>query len=173
MKEYDFGLIFKLPTAEENSENFLDPLYEVGCDDALVGLGKPGYLSFDFIREANSAHDAVSSAISSIKSVAEDSELIHVSPDLVGIRELKSIFQCTRQNIQKYINKSTFPNPEYKGSQAIWHLATVLKWFAANNHEFNQELLEIAELAMSMNLFIKNKTTSPQTLSSARELIHN
>jgi hypothetical protein len=74
------------------------------------------------MRSSSSAYDAIKGAIASVKSVLTEAELIHISPDLVGIKELASIFKCSRQNIQKFVNKPTFPNPVYKGSQAIWHL---------------------------------------------------
>ena len=97
--------------------------------------------------------------------------MIHISPDLVGIKELACIFKCSRQNIQKFVSKPTFPNPVYKGSQAIWHLAAVLDWFVANGHDVNQELLEIAELSMSINLRIGNQTAKPQALNQAKSLV--
>jgi predicted DNA-binding transcriptional regulator AlpA len=171
MKEYNFALTFKLNQSELNSEIYLDSLYEAGCDDALPGIGKPGYLALDFMRESSSAYDAIKSAISSVKSVLAEAELIHVSPDLVGIKELASIFDCSRQNIQKFVSKPTFPNPVYKGSQAIWHLAAVLAWFVASGYEVERELLEVAELAMSINLRIESQAANPQTLDRAKSLI--
>ncbi|MDJ0904003.1 MAG: DNA-binding protein [Xenococcus sp. MO_188.B8] len=171
MKEYDFALMFRLNQSDANPEIYLDPLYQAGCDDALPGIGKPGYLSLDFIRESSSAFEAISSAIDNVKSVLSEAELIHISPDLVGIKELACIFKCSRQNIQKFVSKPTFPNPVYKGSQAIWHLAAVLDWFVANGHDVNQELLEIAELSMSINLRIGNQTAKPQALNQAKSLV--
>ena len=171
MKEYDFALIFRLKQSDQNPEIYLDSLYEAGCDDALVGIGKPGYLSLDFIRESNSAFDAISSAIANVKSVLTEADLIHVSPDLVGIKELASIFECSRQNIQKFVSKPSFPNPVYKGSQAIWHLAAVLDWFVTNNYDVNRELLEISELTMSINSRIESQTAKPQVLDQAKSLV--
>ena len=171
MKEYNFTLIFQLAKPDANSEIYIEALYEAGCDDALIGTGKLGYLSVNFIRESNSAFEAISSAINNIKSVLTDAELIHVSPDLVGVKELTNIFQCSRQNIQKFVNKPTFPNPVYKGSQNIWHLKNVLSWFATQGHEINQELLEVTELAMSINLRIENQTTQPETSLKAKSLV--
>ena len=127
MKEYDFTLVFKLAQSNSNPENYLDLLYEAGCDDALIGIGKEGYLSLNFIRESNSAFSAIKSAIDDVKSVLNSAKLINISPDLVGVKELANIINCSRQNIQKIINKSSFPNPVYKGSQNIWHLAIVLE----------------------------------------------
>lgn len=171
MKEYDFALVFKLNQSDLNLEHYLELLYEAGCDDAIIGVGKPGYLALDFIRESGSAYDAIASAIANVKSVLAEAELIHISPDLVGIKELASIFGCTRQNIQKFVSKPTFPNPVYKGSQVIWHLAAVLDWFVANGHEVEQKLLEVAELAMSINLQLENQTAKPQILNQAKNLL--
>lgn len=171
MTEYEFTLIFKLAQDNANAENYLDLLYEAGCDDALPGIGKLGYLSLDFIRESSSAFEAIKSAVENVKSILDSAKLIHISPDLVGVKELANIFNCSRQNIQKVVTKSTFPNPVYKGSQAIWHLATVLDWFITNNYEVNQDVLEISQLTMSINLYIGNKTTKPQTLHQAQTLL--
>jgi predicted DNA-binding transcriptional regulator AlpA len=171
MKEYDFTLMFRLNQGDKNPEVYLDLLYEAGCDDALPGIGKPGYLALDFIRESDSAFDAIESAIANVKSVVATAEVIHVSPDLVGIKELANIFKCTRQNIQKFVSKPTFPNPVYKGSQTIWHLAAVLNWFIANGHKVNRELSELAELTMSINSRIENQAAKPQVLNQARSLV--
>ena len=171
MKEYDFALMFRLNQSDVNLSHYLDSLYEAGCDDALPGIGKPGYLALDFIRESSSAYDALETAIANVRSVLADAELIHVSPDLVGIKELANIFNCTRQNIQKFVSKTTFPNPVYKGSQAIWHLAAVLDWFVANGYEVDLKLWEVAELAMSINLQIENQTAKPQVLNQAKNLV--
>ncbi len=115
--------------------------------------------------------DAISSAIANVKSVLTEADLIHVSPDLVGIKELASLFECSRQNIQKFVSKPSFPKPVYKGSQAIWHLAAVLDWFVTNNYDVNRELLEIAELTMSINSRIESQTAKPQVLDQAKSLV--
>ena len=41
MYKYDFALIFKL-AAEIDAKIYLDTLYESGCDDASVCIGKIG-----------------------------------------------------------------------------------------------------------------------------------
>lgn len=171
MKEYDFALMFLLNQSDLNSEAYLDQLYEAGCDDALIGIGKNGNIALDFIRESSCAYDAVKSAINNVKSVLPQAKLIHVSPDLVGIKEIAGIVKCSRQNIQKIINKSDFPSSVYKGSQTIWHLAKVLKWFVTNGYEIENELLEIAELSMSINLEIESQTANVQILDEAKSLV--
>ncbi len=171
MKEFDFTLVFQLAQSHNNPEDYLDLLYEAGCDDALLGLGKEGYISLNFIRESNSAFTAIKSAIDDVKSVIKSAKLIQVEPDLVGEQDLVNIMEYSRQNIQKIVNKSSFPNPVYKGSQNIWHLAIVLEWLVTNNYEVNQELLETAQLNMSINLSIGNQITQPQTLTQAKTLV--
>jgi predicted DNA-binding transcriptional regulator AlpA len=170
MKEYDFALMFRLNRPDVDATIYLNSLYEAGCDDALPGIGKPGYLALDFMRSSSSAYEAIQGAIANVKSVLPEAELIHVSPDLAGIKELTNIFKCSRQNIQKYVSKPTFPSPVYQGSQAIWHLAAVLNWFAANGHAVEPELLEIAELSKSINLRIESQTANAQALDRAKSL---
>lgn len=107
MKNYDFALTFKIKDSNSNPEKHLDSLYESGCNDALIGIGKKGYISLDFMRQSDSAYEAIYSAINNVKSVISDAELIHVSPDLVGVKELAQIFDCSRQNMQSnYINNT-------------------------------------------------------------------
>ena len=170
-KYYNFSLTFKLKEPNIDSQIYLDQLYEVGCDDALIGVGKKGYIGLDFIRESICAYEAIDSAINDVKLVINDAKLIHISPDLTGIKDLTTIFDCSRQNIQKFVNKTTFPNSEYKGSQAIWHLAEVLNWFKSNGYQVREELLEIAELAMSINVEIKNQNIKKETLIKAHNLV--
>ncbi len=122
------------------------------------------------MRESSSAYEAIASAIANVKSVLARAKLIQVSPDLVGIKELANIFNCSRQNMQKFASKPMFPNPVYKGSQAIWHLATVLNWFVTNGHQVDPELLAVAKLAMLINLQIENQTAKPQVLKQAENL---
>ena len=85
MKEYDFTLKFDLPDPGENPERYVDSLYEAGCSDASVGIGQVGRIGLNFIREASSAFDAVSSAISDVKKAIPNARLIEVTPSLMVI----------------------------------------------------------------------------------------
>jgi len=53
MNEYNFDLTFKLGQGER-PDNYLDALYETGCDDSTVFTGKLGYLGLNFFRNAKS-----------------------------------------------------------------------------------------------------------------------
>lgn len=68
--EYTFTLHFQL--AEQDSSH-LDALLErlgaAGCDDALVGVGQPGRIALEFIREADSAEAAMTTALADVKRV--------------------------------------------------------------------------------------------------------
>jgi hypothetical protein len=171
MKEYDFALVFELENPNIDAEIYLDVLYESGCDDAVIGIGKQGTLGLDFIRESNSAYDAISSAINNVKSAIPSAKLVHVSPDLVGVKDLADIFNCTRQNMQKFVSKPSFPPPIYKNNQAIWYLTTVLDWFSKNNHQLNQELVDIAKLARHININLQHQLLDPQLDNLAKSLV--
>ena len=168
--ESDFALIFKL-LENENSEDYLDSLYEAGCDDAVIGMGQIGYISVDFIREAESCYEAIKSAIANVKEAIPHAKLIYVSPDFVGVKELSLIFECTRQNIQKYVNKLSFPASVYKGNQALWHLDDVLDWFVNNNINVTQELIDVARLTKQINLNLELENADTKTTEQAKKLI--
>jgi predicted DNA-binding transcriptional regulator AlpA len=171
MNYYDFSLIFDFET-EIDTEMYLDALYKAGCGDAIIGMGQKGSIVLDFMRESESAYQAVYSAIQQVKSVIPTAILMQVSPDLVGVLELSEILECSKQNIQKYVNKDKFPKPFFKGSQAIWHLDEVLEWFWVKNEEkVDFKLLEIAKLARNINLTLETKKANDTILKQAQELV--
>lgn len=67
MNEYEFTLKFNLQNSQADPNDYMDRLYERGCNDALIGLGKKGRIVLDFVREASSAYEAISSAITVVK----------------------------------------------------------------------------------------------------------
>lgn len=76
MKEYNFTLRFKTNQTVDNK--ILDELYRAGCDDALIGLGEPMYITLDFSREAPSDTLAIQSAILDVKSALPKADLVQV-----------------------------------------------------------------------------------------------
>lgn len=172
MKEYNFSLTFELKDATVDPKIYLDLLYESGCDDAVIGIGKKGNIGLDFMRESNSGYDAIYSAINNVKAVIPDANLVMVSPDIVGVKDLADIFDCTRQNIQKIVSKPSFPNSIYKNNQAIWYLTTVLDWLIKNsNFKVNQELVEIAKLSRHININLEHKLLDPKVDDLAKSLV--
>ena len=76
MNEYEFTLKFNLQNSQVDANDYVEKLYASGCSNALIGIGAKGYIALDFIREASSDREALSSAIADVKKVI---------PDAVGI----------------------------------------------------------------------------------------
>ncbi|WP_022654030.1 DNA-binding protein [Aquaspirillum serpens] len=79
--EYEFTLKFKIPS--DPVDELIEKLAEAGCDDALIGIGTPGKIALEFIRESTSAKQAIISAIRDVKSAIPDAMLIEVGSELV------------------------------------------------------------------------------------------
>lgn len=84
---YEFVLKFSLADQEVDSSGYLDALFEAGCDDATVGVGKRGSIALVFSREASSAEEAVRSAILDVQKAIPDAELTEIKPDLVNLAD--------------------------------------------------------------------------------------
>jgi predicted DNA-binding transcriptional regulator AlpA len=155
VKEYDFTLKFELSSPRLDGSLYIDQLYEGGCDDALIGVGKPGCLALNFIRASETAQTAIDSAKSDVEAVIPQATLIEASPDLVSLTEVAKLLGCSRQNIRKLVFDSASPSPRplYNGHIMIWHLADILSWLKQHkNYDINEELLEVAEATMKLNI---------------------
>lgn len=162
MNEYDFTLKFKLQTSEADSNlsqsdpnDYVEQLYECGCDDALIGVGQKGCISLNFIREALSAFDAIASAITDVKKAIPQATLIEATPDFVGLTDTAKILGCTRQNIRNLIVKDAprSPLPVYEGTPSIWHLADILIWLREDKtYAIDELLLDVAQTNMKFNI---------------------
>ena len=155
MAQYDFTLRFALGQPDADPELFVDRLLAEGCDDALIGLGIQGRIALNFTREASSAEKAILSALSDVQCAIPDATLVEATPDLVGLTDIANFLGFSRQYMRKLAVKkgAGFPPPVHEGKPAIWHLSTVLSWFAASKtREFDVALLEIARVNMQCNL---------------------
>lgn len=155
---YDFTLIYRLPE-RGGKEEYLDALFEAGCDDAIIGLGRPGYFAFDFEREAESAEAAMQSAIADIERAIPAAELSEAKPDYVSATDVADIMQCSRQNIRKHLTeKFDAPMPVMTGKVVIWHLSDVIPWLGkAMKTKIAEPLLELSKVAMKTNAGIEMK----------------
>ena len=174
MPEYDFTLKFKLSNSQILPESVLDRLYQSGCDDALIGIGKPGYLGLNFVRESTSAYEAIQSAVKNVRSVLKNAILVSVAPDLVGITDIATFLNCSRQNVRKLLkeNKSEHPRAIYEGAQSIWHLAPVLDWLVEKKaYSIEQSLIDTATVAMNINLAIEHQSLDPELQFLSQALI--
>ncbi len=155
MTEFTFILKFRLPDARADAGELERQLAEAGCDDALLGIGRPGRLALEFCRQAASAQDAVSSALADVWDAVPGAELIEVSPDLVGLTDVADLLGMSRQNMRKLLlaHPHTFPAPVHEGSASIWHLADILTWLQARgSQKVSRELLELAAAAAQVNV---------------------
>jgi hypothetical protein len=160
MNEFDFTLKFALPDTNVDLDEYAARLYESGCDDALIGIGKPGKIALDFGREAETAIAAVTSAILDVNRCIPEARLIECSPDYVGISDIAVIVGYTRQNIRKLMisHFGDFPPPLHDGSTQIWRLLPVLDWFGnTRNLDIDPVLKEIARANMGVNFSVREQ----------------
>lgn len=76
MTNYVFTLRYQLAIDSFNQDELIERLAEAGCTDALVGLGKPGGITLEFSRKAESLRDARESTIADIKRAIPSATLL-------------------------------------------------------------------------------------------------
>ena len=155
MNEYEFTLTFTLPGTQDDPEQHLGALFEAGCDDAIVGTGTPGTIALEFNRDANSATNAIESAIRDVTKAIPGVSLVEAKPDLVGLTDVAEILDCSRQNIRKYaVGYPNFPRPVVSWKFQLWHL-----WELAKFDKFSipETIIEISKVAWKLNLDLQNR----------------
>jgi hypothetical protein len=153
--EYTFRLKYQLSAEDCDPDDIIERLGVAGCDDALVGIGRPGRLALDFTRESESAQQAVRSAVDDVRRAVPTAMLIEAAPDFVGLSDIAEIAGVSRQAMRKLMlaHPSDFPPPVHEGTLAIWHLADVLDWLKARGrYQIEPELLETASMTLELNL---------------------
>ncbi|MBE0416924.1 MAG: DNA-binding protein [Coriobacteriia bacterium] len=174
MTKYEYTLRFALPTASTDMDAVADTLYGSGCDDALVGIGRPGSVALDFTRAAPSAREAMMSAISDVTRALPGATLIEAAPDFVGITDVADIVGCTRQNIRQLMafGSSRVPAPVCEGRPALWHLSAILKWLVAEKrYQVDAALLDLADTTMRVNLALCALQAEPELEDDLRALL--
>ena len=155
MGQYNFTLRFALGEHDADPNLYVDKLLAEGCDDALIGLGRHGRIALEFTREAPSADEAILSALVDIQRAIPNAKLVEATPDLVGLTDIANLLGFSRQYMRKLVVEkgAGFPLPVHEGKPAIWHLSTVLSWFADSKaRKFDTALMEIARVNMQCNL---------------------
>lgn len=154
--EYTFTLKYQLMEQPAVSlDDLVERLGEAGCDDAIVGIGLPGRIALEFVREADSAQHALMSAVADVKKAIPSAKLIEAAPDLVGLTDVADAVGVSRQNMRKLMlaHTTTFPAPIHEGSASLWHLAEVMAWLdGRGTYRIEAPLLEVAHTAMQINL---------------------
>jgi len=155
MRAFDFTLKYRLEDAGENPEQHLDSLAQTGCNDAVVGIGQNGCIALNFVREAGSAYDAITSAIADVYKAIPEAKLVEAKPDFVGVTDMANLFGHSRQYMRQFIQKkgAAFPEPIHQGKPSLWHLKDVLVWFRSHDSSrVPSDLLEVAEINMQLNV---------------------
>jgi len=135
MAEYNFTLFFDLNKGDD-PEDFLDRLFEAGCDDTLPLIGRIGSIGLVFGRESDSADAAVDSAISNVLKAIPHAKLVRAEPDLVNLTEMAELVGTTKQNIRRYAKgeavtvSDPFPTPRVAGKTGYWHADELAHWLA-------------------------------------------
>jgi len=171
--EYIFTLKYQLGEHDSDPDALVERLGAAGCDDALLGVGQPGRLALEFSREADSAEEAIHTALADVKKAIPSARLIEVSPDLVGLTDVADLMKISRQAMRKLMlaHRSTFPLPVHEGSASIWHLAEVLDWLQARGgYPFDAGVLEVARAALELNI-AKEAIRHPVKECRSRELL--
>jgi hypothetical protein len=154
MMEFDFRLKFTLAGESPNIDQLVERLGAAGCNDALVGIGQTGRIALDFTREAASAKQAIFSALEEVRQAIPNAKLLEAAPDFVGLTEIAEWVGVTRQNMRKLAitHKDSFPIAMHEGSASLWHLSPVLQWLKERAYPIKQSLLDVAYIAMQINL---------------------
>ena len=134
---FDFELLFKLLDGD-NPEQYLDALFEEGCDDAVPGINRIGYLTMSFSRKSHNAKNALISALVDVKKAIPNVQLISAGPYLLNLTELAFEFGFSKQNMQKYARDLSavdipFPLPVIAGKTSYWRVDEVAEWLHNNN----------------------------------------
>lgn len=163
MNSYNFVLNFTLPHREDDPEQYLDVLFEAGCDDATLGVGKRGIIGLDFTRRAPDAETALHSAIKDVEKAIPGAVLFQVGPDLVSISDMAEIFGFSRQNMWKYAFNSSsgrdaFPAPVVLSETNLWHLAETILWLKSNtNVPLDPRVIDVSKAAVRANFAVEKE----------------
>jgi hypothetical protein len=155
LNNYEFTLTFALSGTQDAPARYLDALFEAGCDDAVVGTGMSGLIALTFNRDAQTASEAISSALRDVLQAIPDARLVEAKPDMVGLTDVAKILDCSRQNIRKYaVGHPNFPRPVVTGKFQLWHL-----WEVAGFDKFSMPdtLVDISRVTCRLNLDLQRR----------------
>ena len=96
--EFEFDLVFVLPTPAPDEGALLDALHEAGCDDAVIGIGRPGCIGLAFIRPGRDAEAVIVEALrQAATALPKGSGLREVRPDFVSLADVAARMPLTRR----------------------------------------------------------------------------
>lgn len=130
MDTYHFTVVVR--DAYIDMPDIEDKFYEAGCDDALL-CSYNGMVYLEFDREAESAEQAIQSALSNIHAVGFN-ELIVQESGVSTLSEMAERAGLTRQALSQYAKSKRgsgdFPKPMYgvASGSALYSWAEVAEW---------------------------------------------
>jgi len=172
--DYEFTLKYQLASADSAPDEVVERLGAAGCDDALIGIGQPGRMALEFSRKADSAHTAIVSAMTDVKTAVPTAKLLEVSPDFVGLTDVAELVGVSRQNMRKLslAHPGSFPSPVHAGSVVLWHLAHVLDWLVQRGtYHIDRAMRDVAHVAMQINLAKEVAQLEGQIRREVRKLV--
>ncbi len=172
--DFLFELTYQLSSDDNNQRDIVERLGGEGCTDALVGIGHPGRIALEFIRHADNAIAAMTSALADVRRVVPTARLIEVRPDLVGLTDIAEFAEVSRQNMRKlaYNNCETFPVPVHSGSTSLWHLDEVLQWLMQRgSYPIEPGTLEVASIAKQLNIAIQARQIEPELFLQVQAML--
>lgn len=75
--EFEFGLRFQID-ADADLAGIIDRLAAAGCDDAVVGIGRPGRLALEFVRAGVTVENAILDALMDVLRAVPGAQLIQI-----------------------------------------------------------------------------------------------
>ena len=158
---YDFSLTYKIPVSID-SEIYLDPLYEAGCDDSMAYMGKLGCIEINFMRYSDSAERAINLAIQQTKQAIPDGLLCYIAPDLITAVDIEKLIDFSQDSIHDFIyQNSTFPLAR---DNKIYYLLEVLTWCKENQIIIRSDMTLEALIEMAYVIRIFNNKNDLQKL---------
>lgn len=161
MTKYKFELVFRLEE-DEDPEQYLDAVFEAGCDDATPGIGQKGYIALDFTRESKDAVSAIITAIEDCKKAIPHAKLESAGPYLFNLTELAFEFSFTKQYMQKIARGSaSYPSPLISGKTSYWKVDEVAQWLKDQGiKDIDEHVIETLKAIRSLNLALERSRIS-------------
>jgi len=132
---FQFTLLVNGPDIQR--DDYLDALFEAGCDDALAG-STDGVQYLDFDRESDSLSDAIMSAISDVETIPGVEVVRIADAGLISMAEIAERTGRTRESVRLLVagdrGPGDFPPPatDPRNRYRLWRPADVDSWFSAN-----------------------------------------
>lgn len=123
-EQFEFELVFELPTGKHDPYELSDAVFGAGFEDAVIGTGNPRLLGVELEAEGDDAESVILNAARTIiKSLPAGTQLREVRPDLVSLADVAEKLNIKRQALQK---REELPLPSSGGMYRIDEVADVL-----------------------------------------------